>query len=394
MIQRGGGGKGGAIAPTATPTPSPTPTRATNMGYDPNEVLDPATQGVKNRKDALMAKYAQVSNGTLTIEQYNPELDTFLAASGITTTEVFHPNHLQTSTDCSSVDSSKLSYNTDGTCYDSTEGTRTGSTSVTAPQVANYPYAIKPRYAQRILWNLAQVPQYKGYYCGPAVAEELIRYWSTTLGKSTRSVLGDTLGQANLAWWCTTGAFGCDDMYGKYLQTEEYAETLWNYRVVEMVNNRLVFRYHYPMQRGVNRWRQNDEYGGDYLPVGPPVAKISKTTLHDNWITDIDAAFPLAFDLHENTFFVDQSGRKSGTLPGHPTDRPIHHWIAVRGYSTVNYYDQYEWVHYVDSAYGASGLPYYPGQPTKNFTLTQPNQRVRFDVVYDMMQSLGYGYVW
>ncbi|MDQ3704995.1 MAG: hypothetical protein M3437_07205 [Chloroflexota bacterium] len=146
------------------------------------------------------------------------------------------------------------------------------------------------------------------------------------------------------------------------------------------------------MQRGINRWRQNNEYGGDYLPVGPPGSVLDKNKMHDHWITDIDAAFPLVFDVHENT--PKSGGGVTPALPGHPTDRPISHWFAVRGYSVAGYYDNKDWVHYVDSAYGGQGFTVYPNQPWRNYTLTQGNQRVSFDNVYEMMKVRGYGYVW
>ncbi len=241
-------------------------------------------------------------------------------------------------------------------------------------------------------WNVPHIAQNNSYYCGPAAAQAIITYWAVVNRTNRNSVYGDPLSQVFLAVQCNQAQAGCDDVYGKFLQTEEYKETLWNYFSFDWVGNTFKRRYHYPMQRGINRWRQNNEYGGDYLPVGPPGSVLDKNKMHDHWITDIDAAFPLVFDVHENT--PKSGGGVTPALPGHPTDRPISHWFAVRGYSVAGYYDNKDWVHYVDSAYGGQGFTVYPNQPWRNYTLTQGNQRVSFDNVYEMMKVRGYGYVW
>ncbi len=66
-----------------------------DVPVDPNYVMNPTAQAVADQKQALVAAYAQVGAGTMTMAQYDAKLDQFLLAHGITDTVAHHPDHQQ-----------------------------------------------------------------------------------------------------------------------------------------------------------------------------------------------------------------------------------------------------------------------------------------------------------
>ncbi len=183
--------------------------------------MDPASKAVLDQKQELVTAYAKVAAGTLTIAQYDGKLDQFYNAHGITNTEALHPDHQQTAADCAGIAASDLAYRSDGSCYDKTEGgtdptaSNVFSTSATA---ASYPYNLRPRYRQHVIWNVLQQPQQNGYYCGPAVAYEIEAYWGHY---TSQWEAGLPLNQANIAARCDDQHnYTCNDNAGNYLQTD------------------------------------------------------------------------------------------------------------------------------------------------------------------------------
>lgn len=151
-----------------------------------------------------------------------------------------------------------------------------------------------------------------------------------------------------------------------YWQSYREAGTPWNYR-----NCLFGCERYYPMQYGINRW-YNGGVNSLYLPVGIPDTTITYTMFKNALTQNMDGGWPLVADAVEN---YENSGYR---LIGHPTDRVIYHWVAVRGYSTWG-----DNTHYVDSAYQGVGLG-------EGFNVTQGNQRVTTNAMYQMVKWRGY----
>ena len=276
---------------------------------------------------------------------YNAHLDEFLESVGITDTARHHPDRTSECPDSTA------------SCDDATESFGASDAAEEFTPGA----ALRER---RILWMVIQVPQTNGEYCGPATAYSIAKYW-----EFDESFFHDYLSQAALGAKCTTGQYGCGDIAGKYLMTDYFHGTNWNYHICLPLCGYL----HYPMAQGINRWYNGGE-NSLYLAVGVPHTTITYTMFKNALAQNMDAGWPMAANVDENT-----EGNPY-RLNGHPTNRPISHWVAVRGYS--NWGDN---THYVDSAYHGTGLG-------EGFTITQGNQRI---LTNEMVQMVKWkGYIW
>jgi hypothetical protein len=353
---------GGKNPPPATSTPIATPTASYSIGpsgeilnqMTGSAVFSPEAQDIRNRKQALADEYKQVRLGNVSMSQYNTHLDTFLNSVGITETTYNHPDRLRTSQDCSSLQgTSTLAYASDGSCFDTTE-----NFAPDADPGAPSPY-LSASHERVILWNVPWIPQNNGYYCGPAAAMAVMKFWN-----KNKSFWGDTLSQNSMAARCTGGSRGCADTRGKYLMTDYFRETPWSYSNFDSSLR------HYNMAYGLNRWWTGAEDGA-YIAVGRPAIP-NEAEFSNHLITDMEASFPMVANVVENV-------NGGPHLVGHPDTRVIYHWVAIRGYSEYS-----NKVHYVDSAYGGQGL--------QGFTLTQGNQRIAFHNMFLMIYHRGY--VW
>jgi len=336
-----------------------------------------------DKKQKLADMYVQVGQGDVSMATYNAALDNFYASD--LNKEFHHPDRGITTDECAAIAAANLRYLNDGTCYDVTEESATGSVptnNIYSPTNGS-PLSVTPRYRQRILWQVPQMAQNNGWYCAPAAAAEVLRFWQVAYHQPASSYFGDSFSQSSLAAQCQSGQPGCWNTRGKYLMTDAngIGGTDWRWR--EFPWN----PYSYMMEYGLNKWRQGAEHG-DYAPIGLPQEDITFSRLQsfgDKWITDIDAAFPMVADVAENR---TNRGVTSLSLPKHPTTRTIWHWFAIRGYSTPGWYDNYWYVHYVESVYGSSI------NNTRGYALTQGNNKVELLRLHTMFEVDGFGYVW
>lgn len=364
---------GGAVYADG-PTPDTVPS-----DWTPDSTL----QSYINKKQQLVDLYAKVGKGETTMSAYNAALDSFYSEESYK--EVHHPDNAQTAAECSAIPSANRAYLSDGTCYDTSEGsfTSTVPTSNTGPTSIISPLSVRPRHRQRVMYQVPQLAQNNGYYCGPAAAAEVLSFWQAAYHEPSTSFFGDSFSQSSLAAQCSASSYGCRYTRGKYLMTDAngVGGTDWRWHALPY------YPYIYMMEFGLNNWRQGTEHG-DYVPAGLPQEDITFMTLQtfgDRWITDIDAAFPMVADVAENR---SNRGVVSTHLVNHPSGREIYHWVTIRGYSTPGYYDNQWWVHYVDSVWGSSL------NNTNGYALTQGNNRLEFLTFHKLLEAEGFGYIW
>ncbi|WP_285595214.1 hypothetical protein [Kineosporia sp. NBRC 101731] len=133
--------------------------------------------------------------------------------------------------------------------------------------------------------SMAQYPQAKNYYCGPAAAQALLK--AKNFGDSADS--GLALTQANLA-------------RDEYLTTEKNDATTW-----------ASFR----MRKGMNRWRGDTFFVELPSPSGSRFQSAVLTAVSGGHGGTVDAV-EYAGGLHYNN---------------HPSDRTIGHWTAIYGHT-------------------------------------------------------------
>jgi len=143
---------------------------------------------------------------------------------------------------------------------------------------------------------LYQVPQEKGYYCGPgsgyAILEYLLRNPYT--GPKPSAYNGAALSQSALA---TTA----------HMSTELHQATTWSsdgFRI------------------GLNRWTSGATSTGYYADSSSP----SSSVFTSDMTYDIDHGHPLGADTVESA--------NGAHYNGHPTDKTIGHWLAAYGYTS------------------------------------------------------------
>ena len=172
--------------------------------------------------------------------------------------------------------------------------------------------AIVPMGYTDLILPLVQRPQAKSYYCGPAVAVEILDYLDDPGIYDVAGPNGESLSQAHVAAKCTKG----------YLCTDKETQTPWYY----------TSEYPHPMKSTINQWA-----GTQYYSVENDTSQ---------WVSDLGFdivhGYPIAANVNE------WSGR-GYHLVGHPTNANIGHWVAAHGFK-----DEGAITRYADSVHGTT----------------------------------------